>query len=80
MYSAALAPKFQEQPRWFRWLGPYVLIDQVFALSSLRLEDEPKKFRTFYLTIGALFWTFWQINIAIGLFLGPVVPRNGISS
>ena len=22
MYSAALAPTFQSQPRWFRWLGP----------------------------------------------------------
>ena len=76
MYSAALAPKFQEQPRWFRWFGPYVLIDQIFALSSLRLEEDPKTFRTYYLTMGALFWTFWQINIAIGLLLGPVVPQE----
>ena len=33
MYSAALAPSFQPQPPWFRWLGPFLLIDQVFALA-----------------------------------------------
>ena len=36
MYSAALAPKFQEQLRWLRWVGPYLLIDQLLALSMLR--------------------------------------------
>ena len=25
MYSAALAPRFTEQPRWFRWVGPFFL-------------------------------------------------------
>ena len=38
MYSAALAPTFQSQPRWFRWLGPYLLIDQLFALTTVRPE------------------------------------------
>ena len=36
LYSVTLAPRFQVQPRWFRWLGPYVLIDQVFALTQVR--------------------------------------------
>jgi predicted branched-subunit amino acid permease len=74
MYSAALAPKFQEQPRWFRWVGPYVLIDQLFALVMLRLDDDPKTWRTYYLTVGAFFWSMWQVTIAIGLFVGPVIP------
>ena len=75
MYSAALAPTFQRQPRWMRWLGPYVLIDQLFALSVLRIDDDPKTWRTYYLAAGALFWTLWQITTAVGLFLGPVVPQ-----
>lgn len=74
MYSAALAPKFQAQPRWFRWFGPYLLIDQLFALSSVRLDDDPKAFRTYYLAAGLMFWTFWQTTIALGLAIGPVVP------
>lgn len=76
MYSAALAPTFQHQPRWFRWLGPYTLIDQVFALVSVRPEEEPAAFRRYYLTAGATFWIFWQALVALGLVIGPVVPEE----
>lgn len=76
MYSAALAPTFQHQPTWFRWLGPYVLIDQVFALSVMEQESEPKVFRTYYMTIGFTIWTLWQITTAIGLGLGSLVPEE----
>ena len=76
MYSAALAPTFQRQPRWFRWFGPYLLLDQSFALSALRLDDDPKDFRTYYLAVGATFWIFWQITTALGIFLGPVIPEK----
>ena len=47
MYSVALAPTFQRQPRWFRWLGPYLLIDQVFALVTIRPEEKPDRFRSY---------------------------------
>ena len=76
MYSAALAPTFQSQPRWMRWFGPYVLIDQLFALASLRTEDTPEDFRTYYLACGLTFWSFWLTFVAIGLFLGPVIPEE----
>lgn len=75
MYSAALAPTFQRQPRWFRWLGPYLLIDQLFALTTVRLGDEPDSFRAYYLAAGALFWILWSVVVALGLLLGPVVPE-----
>lgn len=74
MYSAALAPAFQKQPRWLQFLGPYVLIDQAFALASVRLDDDPATFRTYYLAVGATFWTFWQVTTALGLLIGPVIP------
>ncbi|MGI9610639.1 MAG: AzlC family ABC transporter permease [Acidimicrobiia bacterium] len=76
MYSAALAPTFRAQPTWFRWLAPYLLIDQAFALASLRLEDDPRDFRIYYLAVGSTFWIFWQVTTAIGLFIGPVVPQE----
>lgn len=76
MYSAALAPTFQNQPRWMRWIGPYVLIDQMFALAVLRTGDKPGAFRTYYLTAGLTFWTFWLTFVAAGLFIGPVVPEE----
>jgi predicted branched-subunit amino acid permease len=76
MYSAALAPTFQKQPRWFRWLGPYFLIDQAFALSTVRVADDPERFRVYYLAAGLTLWTMWQITTALGLLLGPVVPEE----
>ena len=76
MYSAALAPPFQRQPKWMQLLGPYVLIDQMFALAALRVDDDPATFRTYYLTAGATFWTFWQITVALGLFIGPSIPAE----
>jgi predicted branched-subunit amino acid permease len=74
MYSVALTPAFQRQPRWFRWLGPYLLIDQVFALVTMRPEEDPDRFRTYYLAAGATFWVLWPAVVALGLLIGPVVP------
>jgi 4-azaleucine resistance transporter AzlC len=76
MYSAALAPTFQKQPKWFRWLGPYALLDQTFALVILRKDDDPKDFRTYYLAASATFIIFWNITVALGLMVGPVVPES----
>lgn len=74
MYSAALAPTFQRQPPWFRWLGPYLLIDQLFALSSVQQDRDERSFRTYYLAAGATFWILWQLTTALGLAIGPAVP------
>lgn len=76
MYSAAMAPTFQQQPAWFRWIGSYFLIDQVFALGMLRINDEPRKFRIYYLAVGATFWLLWLITTAFALWIGPLVPLD----
>ena len=76
MYSAAMAPIFQRQPRWMRWLGPFVLIDQVFALSMLQSDRPPDQFRRYYLTCGLFFFVNWQWATALGMVVGPVVPDS----
>lgn len=76
MYSAALAPTFQNQPAWFRWLGPYFLIDQAFALASVEHDSEPDVFRTYFMTIGVTFWILWLATTAVGLAVGPVIPEE----
>jgi predicted branched-subunit amino acid permease len=76
MYSAAMAPIFQRQPGWFRWVGSYVLIDQMFALTVIEADREPEQFRTYYLAAGATFWTLWQATTALGIAIGPVVPEE----
>ena len=76
MYSAALAPVFRHQPRWMRWLGPFVLIDQVFALSMMQADRPPDEFRRYYLTCGLFFFVNWQWATALGMVVGPVVPDS----
>lgn len=76
MYSAALAPTFQRQPRWMRWVGPFVLIDQVFAMSLLHSDRSPTEFRRYYLSAGLFFFVNWQWATALGMVVGPVVPES----
>lgn len=77
MYSAAMAPTFQKQPAWFRWLGPYVLIDQMFALAVIEeRESDSDTFRSYYIGAGLIFWALWQATTALGIAMGPVVPEE----
>lgn len=76
MYSAAMAPTFQRQPKWFQWFGPYVLIDQMFALAATRTHEEPADFRSYYLGAAAVYIVGWNLTTAAGLVLGPQVPPS----
>lgn len=76
MYSAAMAPTFQRQPRWMRWFGPYLLIDQVFALAALHTDRPPAEFRRYFVSCGLFFWFCWQSTVALGMVIGPVVPES----
>ncbi len=76
MYSAALAPAFKAQPRWFRWVGPVMLIDQVFALAIPHMEDEPAFFRRYYIVSGAVFFIGWQFVTVLGLAFGSFIPDS----
>jgi 4-azaleucine resistance transporter AzlC len=74
LYSVTLAPRFQHQPTWFRWVGSYVLIDQVFVLSQIKPIDEPVAFRRYFLAAGFTFWSLWMVCTALGVVLGPAIP------
>ncbi|MEZ5375551.1 MAG: AzlC family ABC transporter permease [Acidimicrobiales bacterium] len=76
MYSAAMAPAFKHQPRWFRYLGPFTLIDQVFALSEPRSRDHPDLFRRYYLVTSAIFLGGWVLATIAGLFFGSFIPDS----
>lgn len=74
MYSAATATAFRDQPRWFRWLGPWFLIDQIFALVSVRRFQDTDSFRGYYLTCAVVFFGVWNLAVPAGMLLGPIVP------
>jgi predicted branched-subunit amino acid permease len=48
----------------------------MFAIVILRKDDDPDDFRTYYLAAAATFFTFWNIIVALGLLIGPVVPAT----
>ena len=74
MYSIAMATPFRGQPRWFRLLGPYLLLDQVFAASDLQRDRRPDEFRQYYLGAGVTMIGPWVIWVALGVVVGAQVP------
>ena len=77
LYGAALQPRFACQPRWFRWLGPALLIDQTFALATaLPADVDGARFRRYWLTIGAVLGAGWLASHVLGLVAGPVLPSR----
>jgi 4-azaleucine resistance transporter AzlC len=76
MYGAALSDRFADQPRWFRWLGPWFIIDQLFALTSSRDERDPVWFRAYWLSAAALIGGIFTAMAVVGILLGPVLPTG----
>ena len=76
MYSAALAPRFTDQPTWFRWIGPFLLIDQLFTLASVRDELSSRDWRRVYLTTGVFFFSAWVVSVTLGLLVGSAIPTS----
>jgi len=76
MYSAALSHRFADQPRWFRWVGPFFLIDQLFALTLPRTHLSSREWRLFYLGAGVFNFVVWNITVAIGLLVGSAIPTE----
>lgn len=77
VYSAALAPLFERQPRWFRYVGPHFMVDQTFALVATRPErHDPEWMRAYYLWVSAAIATMWLSGVSAGIVLEPVLPRD----
>jgi predicted branched-subunit amino acid permease len=76
MYSAALSSSFADQPRWFRWVGPFFLIDQLFALTVTRTRLPPTVWRRFYLSAGIFYFCAWVSTVTLGLVLGSSIPTE----
>lgn len=78
IYSAALLSRMRGQPAWFRWAGPYLLVDPLFALVVSRTDErDPSEWvRWYYLGAGLAIWLVWMPSLAIGLLAGPVLTGN----
>lgn len=77
VYGAAISPLFERQPKWFRLVGPHLLVDQSFALIVARPErHDPGWMRQYYMTASLALLTMWIAGVAAGIALQPVLPQD----
>lgn len=77
MYSASIAPFFQDLPLRKRAGLAYVLTDQAYALAVHPFADNPTLRRAAYFVGAAVpFWLTWQVVSLIGFFVGTSVPAH----
>jgi predicted branched-subunit amino acid permease len=75
LYSAALEPRFRDQPPWFRWLGPALLIDQTYLMVTARDDlDDAAGFRRYWSVAGGALLASWVGAVGLGSVLGPLLP------
>ena len=79
MYSAGLAPEFRRLGPLRKAYGSFVLTDQSFAVTALRMDeiDEPLPDRfAYYMGASMGLWGTWQIASIIGVVVGAGVPES----
>lgn len=76
VYSAVLAPKFTAQPRWFRWTGAAMIVDQTFAVVDARIEEgrDPAWIRRYYAANAIGLALVFILFVGLGVLVGPAVP------
>lgn len=78
MYSASLASYLHHLPRRWKWPLSYMLSDQAYALSILKLSSsETGRLGHWYYAGTALsMWLSWQLSVVAGVFLGAGIPAS----
>lgn len=78
LYSASVASYVKNiHPIW-RWILPYVLTDEMYAVSIIHYqEDSSNQYKHWYaLGAGVALATAWDISTLGGIFLGTRIPTN----
>ncbi|MFO8059059.1 MAG: AzlC family ABC transporter permease [Bacillota bacterium] len=77
VYSASIAPFFRPLSTPRKWLYAYMLTDQGYALSVLRLRNhdiiDPQ---WYYLGVSLPIWITWQVFSLAGIYLGSAIPEQ----
>ncbi len=72
VYSAALARRWPDQPRWFRFAAAGLIIDPTWAVAERHAESsaDPAAQRRYFLAAGLTLGVGWSAAIAAGALLG----------
>ena len=80
MYSASLTPYLGDAPLWQRACAAYLTVDQSYALSIVKFEDEPQmttpqRMAYFFGTNGVVA-PGWMIATVTGALVGAQIPDS----
>jgi 4-azaleucine resistance transporter AzlC len=79
VYSASLAPHFQNLSAGWKGLISYLLTDPSYAVSITRFDNgetkEPEK-RWYFLGVSLTIWVTWVLGTSMGVYLGAWVPES----
>ena len=72
LYSASLAPKWHDQPTWFRLVAAAILIDPTWALADARASrpGSAADYRRYYLAAALTLGIGWTLMVTVGTMLG----------
>ena len=72
VYSASLARRWSDQPRWFRLVAAGMIIDPTWAAAERHAEQcsDPREQRRFFIAAGLTLGAVWSAAIAVGAVMG----------
>jgi predicted branched-subunit amino acid permease len=72
VYSASLARRWGEQPRWFRVVAAGLIIDPTWAAADRHADQctDPRQQRQFFIAAGLTLGAGWSAAIAVGALMG----------
>ena len=80
MYSASLAPHIGAAPLWQRALIAYLMVDQAYATSILRYEQQPGLSLpakvAYYFGVVSLICPVWYLGTLAGALVGNQIPES----
>ena len=78
VYSAAMAARVQHLSKARRMLAAAFLVDHSFVFMQTRMRTHPQDthLMSYYAGTTTMFWTFWFLFCAIGVFAGNIVPAS----
>ena len=78
LYSLSVAPYLQGLSPLWKTILSYLLTDEAYAVSIMRLQDRSEGTHKHWYLLGAgiALWTCWQLSTAAGIFLGAQVPAS----
>ena len=74
LYGGAVAARFRDQPRWFRWLGPATLLDQTYLSAVNRPQYSGADFRRYWGWLSLDLLAVWLVAVGVGVAAGPLLP------